>query len=121
MKLKTVLVLLVRSQNSKIPLIVGEHEVPILKLLHGGEDEDAQDLVVEMTGVEPPVLFIETTSADEEYARCKNYYIGNDNLPNPTRAVYPTLKVFADSLVEYVEPKEPKKSKKDAVIEDATA
>ena len=105
MKLKTILVLLVRSQNSKIPLTVGEHEVPILRLLHGGEDEDMQALVIELCEEEPPVAFIEAATLDDEYARLKNYYLGNDNLPNPTRAVYPTLKSLAESVVEYKEPK----------------
>ena len=105
MKFKTIVVLLVRSQNSKIPLIVAEHEIPILKLLHGGENEDLQDGVIEYVDIEPPVLYIEAVTMDEEYSRLKNFYLGNENLPNPTRAVYPTLKSFSESVIMYVEPK----------------
>ena len=111
MKLKTIVVLLVRNQNSKIPLIVGEHEVPILKLLHGGENEDLQDAVIEYTDVEPPQLYIEAVTIDDEYSRLKNYYLGNENTPNPTRTIYPTLKTLADSVVLYVEPKAEKVAK----------
>lgn len=99
MKLKTVLALVVKNQNQKTPVTVGVHEIDILKIIHGGDDDDMQQAAVEVLDEKPAVDYIEVHDIDEEYARLKNYYLGNDKVPNPVRLVYPTVKSLAESVV----------------------
>jgi hypothetical protein len=99
MKLKTVLALVVKNQNSKTPVIVGVHELDILRLVHGGDDDDMQQAAVEVLEDKPPVEFYEVHDLDEEYARLKNYYLGTEQMPNPVRVVYPTVKSLAEAVV----------------------
>lgn len=103
MKLKTVLVLIVKGQNFKTPVTVCEHEIPILRLLHGGDNDIDQETAVEITDIAPSVPFLEVFSADDEYARLKNFYVAGADKQNPVRVIYPTLKSLDESLVEYVD------------------
>lgn len=99
MKLKTVLALVVKNQNQKTPVTVGVHEIEILKLVHGGDDDDMQQASVEVLEDKPAVDFIEVHDIDEEYARLKNYYLGRGDVPNPVRTIYPTVKSLLESVV----------------------
>lgn len=83
-------VLLVRGEGSKVPLIVLPHEVEVLKNMHG-EDH------IQLTDAEPPIKESVFETADE-YSRLEQYYRGNVDNPNPTRAVWRTLDEFENSF-----------------------
>lgn len=85
-----VVVLLRRSENEKTPLTVMPHEIEVLKALHGKEN------IIE-TEDAPPVKSIEFVPEDE-YARMKGLYIGNDRIPNPVREGVGTLDEFVESF-----------------------
>lgn len=81
------IVLLVRGEGSKIPLTVHEHEVDILREMHGGDE------AIIVTDHAPPVLSAEIETADE-YARLQQYYRGDNENPNPTQRIFRNLDEF---------------------------
>lgn len=80
------MVLLVRGEGSKIPLTVLPHEIDILRVMHG---EDAISLTDDVL----PIKECTFETADE-YARLEQYYRGNADVHNPTKAVFRTLADF---------------------------
>lgn len=103
MKVKTLLVLIVKGQNFKTPVTVAEHEIPILRYMHGGDNDIDQETAVEITDIAPAIPFLEIHSVDDEYARLKNFYMAGADKPNPARVIYPTLKTLEEALVEHVD------------------
>lgn len=81
-----VVVLLKRGEGSKTPLTVFPHELDILRHIHG-------DDAVEETDAKPPVEAATFDTADE-LARLEQYYRGDADEPNPTRAVFRSLEEF---------------------------
>lgn len=85
-------VLLRRSENEKVPLVVLPHEVEVIKALHGPES-------VILTDDKPPVKE-STFDTAEEYARLEGMYIGNENVRYPVREALGDLEDFEESLEE---------------------
>lgn len=83
-------VLLVRGEGSKTPLTVLPHEVEILKHIHG------DDNIIETDDV-PPIEKA-TFDTEDELARLEQYYHGDNERPNPTRAVFRNLDEFEASF-----------------------
>lgn len=96
MKLKYQIVLLVRTESQKTPLCVLDHEVEVLKVLHGEEN-------VVLTDDKPPVEYTEfngdgqPTLADE-YARLHQYYKGNNEMQDPVGIALGPLAEFEESF-----------------------
>jgi hypothetical protein len=84
------LVLLVRGEGSKTPLIVLPHEVDILRAVHG---EDS----IQLTDETPPIKEATFDTADE-FARLEQYYKGGSEHPNPTREIFRNLDEFEGSF-----------------------
>lgn len=84
------MVLLVRGEGSKIPLTVLPHEIDILRVMHG---EDAIHLISDA----PPIKEC-TFETSDEYSRLEQYYRGNADVHNPTKAVFRTLTDFEDAF-----------------------
>jgi len=80
------MVLLVRGEGSKIPLVVLPYEIDILHMVHG------EDSIIAINDT-PPIKECTFDTADE-YARLEQYYCGNINVKNPTKSVFHTLADF---------------------------
>lgn len=97
-------VLLVRGEGAKVPLVVLPHEVEVLRITHGEES------IVETDAV-PPIKEA-TFETEDEYARLEQYYKGHADLANPTREVWRTLDVFESSF-------QPQDSAKEELLAEA--
>lgn len=86
-------VLLVRTESHKTPLIVQAHEIEVLKALHGADN-------IEITDAEPPVAE-GTFEVADEYERLKQAYRGNNDIPDPVREGVGTLADFEASFEGY--------------------
>lgn len=84
------IVLLVRGEGSKTPLIVLPHEIDILRATHGEDSIQLSDDV-------PPVKECTFDTADE-FARLEQVYKGGSENSNPTRAVFRNLDEFEASF-----------------------
>lgn len=84
------IVLLVRGEGSKTPLIVLPHEIDILRASHG---EDSIQLCDDV----PPIKESTFETADE-FARLEQYYKGGADNNNPTRSVFRNLEEFEASF-----------------------
>lgn len=84
------MVLLVRGEGSKTPLIVLPHEIDILRATHGEDSIQLSDDV-------PPIKECTFDTADE-FSRLEQVYKGGSDNNNPTRAVFRNLDEFEASF-----------------------
>lgn len=83
-------VLHIRGEGSKVPLIVLPHELEVLRAMHG------EDSIQETSDASPIKESVFETA--DEYSRLEQYYKGNAENTNPTRSVWRTLEAFEDSF-----------------------
>jgi hypothetical protein len=83
-------VLVVRGEGSKTPKVVFPHEVEILRTQFG------EEAIVETDEV--PYIKEAEFDTEEEYARLQETYRGDAGNPNPTVAVFRSLKDFEDAF-----------------------
>jgi hypothetical protein len=83
---KLIVALVKRNENSKTPVIIYPHEVPVLQVMFGEEG-------VEVTDTDPGIAPGTFDTADE-YSRLEQYYKGSSEIANPTREAFRNLKEF---------------------------
>lgn len=91
-KLPYKMVLLVRSENEKTPLVVLPHEIELLRTLHGDE------AVREIDSPAPEGLTECEFDTADEYGRLEQNYRGDVNGQSPVRAAFGSLKEFEASF-----------------------
>lgn len=88
-EIPTVLVLLKLSEHNTIPIVVGEHEVAVLRQVHPEEH-----VVVQETD---EVITLNSDLAEDEYQRLVRKY-DTRNGPNPVQAAYRDARELAEVL-----------------------